>query len=338
MIYAGLKKILFLRNPEAVHDSVLRMLSILQDTPAGAALLHLMAGRVHPQPVKAMGLHFQHPLGVAAGFDKDARCVLALQDLGFAFVEVGTVTPRPQSGNPQPRLWRFPEAHALVNSLGFPGEGMHAVGERLSALRESARLQIPVGVNIGKNKDTTAENASADYSAVLDFLHPFADFFVVNVSSPNTPGLRDLQSVEKLRPILSTLQDRNHIHGVKPLLIKIAPDLADEDIYAIGRLVNELRLGGIVAGNTTIRREIVPRTKGIDRGGLSGAPQFPRTVDMLRILRSELSTKQTLISVGGISSPDRLSRVLSLGANLAEIYTPFIYLGPRSVKKLLSET
>ncbi|MCX6601191.1 MAG: quinone-dependent dihydroorotate dehydrogenase [bacterium] len=335
MLYSLLKKLLFLRDPEIAHESALRLLSGLQDSPAGSALLRALAGRVSTAPVQTMGLEFAHPLGIAAGFDKDARCVLALQELGFAFLEVGTVTPRPQPGNPRPRLWRFPEAEALVNALGFPGEGMEAVRVRLDSLRESGVLRIPVGVNIGRNKDTSGDQAASDYIEVLDHLHDVTDFFVVNVSSPNTAGLRDLQAVDKLRPLLSALMEHNHARGAKPLLVKIAPDLADDDVIAVGRLARELGLAGVVAGNTTIRRDLVPRAAVLDRGGLSGAPQFPRAVELVRLLRSELAEHQTLIAAGGISSSDRLARVLSLGADLAGVYTAFIYLGPRCVKQLL---
>jgi dihydroorotate dehydrogenase len=334
MCYSLLKKLLFLRDPEAAHEAALRLLENFQESPIGAALLRGMAGRIAMQPVCAMGLEFQHPLGMAAGFDKDARCALALQDLGFAFVEVGTVTPRPQPGNPQPRLWRFPEAEALVNALGFPGEGMHAVRARLLSLRESARLTIPVGINLGKNKSTPIAAAVADYLSVLEHLHDVGDFFVINISSPNTPGLRDLQAVESLRPLLSALQERNHVHGYKPLLVKIAPDLADDDAAAVGRLSRELGLAGVVAGNTTIRRDLVLRAAHLNCGGLSGASLFARTAVLLKILRGELAADQTLIAAGGISSAERLTQVLALGANLAEVYTAFIYRGPRCAKLL----
>jgi dihydroorotate dehydrogenase len=335
MFYSLLRPFLFLRDAEIAHESAVQLLSGLQDRPTGSALLRALAGRIPSAPVQTMGLEFAHPLGMAAGFDKDARCVIALQELGFAFVEVGTVTPRPQPGNARPRLWRFPEAEALVNALGFPGEGMEAVRVRLDALRESGELRIPVGVNIGKNQDTADDQVTGDYVAVLDHLHGVADFFVVNVSSPNTPGLRDLQAIEKLRPLLDTLMQRNHARGTKPLLVKIAPDLADEDVVAVGQLAKELDIAGVVAGNTSLRRDVVPHAASLDRGGLSGAPQFPRTVELIRLLRAELAQLQTLIAVGGISSPDRLDRVLSLGADLAEVYTAFIYLGPRCARRLV---
>jgi dihydroorotate dehydrogenase len=282
-----------------------------------------------------MGLTFVHPLGVAAGFDKNAIAVLALQELGFSHVEVGTVTPRPQEGNPKPRVWRFPEAEALVNALGFPGEGMKIVGERLRVLRASGRLRIPVGINVGKNRDTRFEDAVNDYLAVMDELHDVGDYFVINVSSPNTPGLRDLQAIEYLRPLVEAVSRRVLHLGQTPLLLKIAPDLADREIAEIARLCKELAWAGIVAGNTTIRRELVHGATGLDRGGLSGEPLYPRTLEMIRLLRQHLAPEQVIIAAGGISSASRLQECLSAGANLAQVYTAFIYSGPQCARRLL---
>jgi dihydroorotate dehydrogenase len=335
MIYRFLRNFLFLRDPEAAHESVLRLFEHSQTSASGRALLHAMAGCSPVRPVHAMGLVFRHPVGIAAGFDKDARVVLALQELGFACVEVGTVTPRSQPGNLRPRIWRFPESEALVNALGFPGEGMLRVGERLRALRESGDLRIPIGINLGKNADTPLENAVHDYVMVLEHLHELGDYFVVNISSPNTVGLRDLQAITTLRPLLERLSEVNSRHVAKPLLVKIAPDLADEDVVAVSRLVRELGLSGIVAGNTTIQRQLVPRAATIERGGLSGSPQFPRTKRMLELVRSELSSEQILIAAGGINSSDRIRESLSLGANLVQVYTAFIYLGPGTARHLL---
>ena len=335
-MYDLIRKLLFLRDAERAHDSAVVLLERLQSNSSRRALLRLMAGTRPSVPRRAMGLAFAHPLGVAAGFDKDARVVLALQELGFSFVEIGTVTPRPQPGNPRPRMWRFPEAQALVNALGFPGEGMVCVGARLRALREGGRLAIPVGVNLGKNAETPLESAAGDYVAVFEHLHELGDYFVVNVSSPNTPGLRDMQSIERLRPLLSELMERNTRLGAKPLLVKIAPDLADEDIAAVGRLTADLGLGGVVSGNTTVRRELVPRAAMLDRGGLSGEPLFPRTAVVLRLLRSELKSDQCLIAAGGISNAARLKEALAIGADLVQVYTSFIYRGPRCVHSLLA--
>lgn len=335
MFYEYFRKIAFLRDAESVHDTVLNRLEKMQRSAAGRRIIRMAAAGISSQPVNVLGQRFKHPLGIAAGFDKDARVVPALQELGFAFVEVGTVTPRPQPGNPKPRIWRFPEAEALVNALGFPGEGMEIVGQRLRSLRESGLLRIPVGINIGKNAKTPVADAIRDYRSVFDHLYEWGDYFVVNVSSPNTPGLRDMQAIEMLKPLLSDLAETNAARKGKPLLIKIAPDLADEDVAAIGRLVRELNLAGIVAGNTTVRRDLVPRASAIGCGGLSGTPQFPRTVELVKILRGELAERQAVIAAGGISSRERLRHILACGANLAQVYTSFIYLGPCCVRKLL---
>lgn len=334
LLHRYLRTLLFLREAEAAHDSALRVLSGAQASAAGRAWLRMLAGSHHASPVEAMGLRFAHPVGVAAGFDKDARVVLALQELGFAFVEVGTVTPRPQGGNARPRLWRFPEEEALVNALGFPGEGMEVVARRLCTLRESGLLKVPVGVNLGKNADTPLPDAARDCRKVLECLRELGDYFVLNVSSPNTPGLRDLQAVAHLRPLLAELAAAA---AGKPLLVKLSPDLADEDVTEVARVVRESGVAGVVAANTSTRRALVPRAAALDRGGLSGAPLFARTREMLRLLRRELSSEQTLIASGGISRAARVRDCLALGANLVQVYTPFIYLGPRCVRVLLRD-
>jgi dihydroorotate dehydrogenase len=336
-LYNLLRKLLFVRSAESAHESVMWLFERLQTGPGGHVFLHAMAGPPTIRHTTAMGLTFQHPLGIAAGFDKDARVIPALQELGFSFVEVGTVTPEPQPGNPKPRIWRFPEADALVNALGFPGEGMVRVGKRLHTLREDGGIRIPIGINIGKNAGTPVEDALSDYKKVFEYLYDLGDFFVVNVSSPNTVGLRDLQEIERLRPLLSALAGLNAARRAKPLLVKIAPDLADEDVVAVGRLARELNLAGVVAGNTTTRHDLVPRAVNITRGGLSGAPQFPRTKQMLTLLRSELAADQTLMAAGGINSHERLQECLALGANLVQVYTAFIYCGPRCANQLLTE-
>ncbi|MFZ5433562.1 MAG: dihydroorotate dehydrogenase (quinone), partial [Calditrichota bacterium] len=203
--------------------------------------------------------------------------------------------------------------------------------------RSGDRLKIPVGINLGKNFDTTPEQAVDDYRKVFRHLSALGDYFVVNVSSPNTPGLRDLQAISYLKPLLSALVEENLRTVNQPLLVKIAPDLADDDVAAVGRLARELKLAGIVAGNTTVRRNLVPRAAPLERGGLSGKPQFPRTCELLKILRSELAVEQAIIAAGGISDSSRLHECLALGANLAQIYTAFIYNGPRCASHLLSD-
>lgn len=262
-------------------------------------------------------------LGLAAGMDKDARAVLGLTALGFGFVEVGTITPRPQPGNDAPRLWRLIESDALRNRMGFNNEGALAAAQRLRQLRSTrdGRNAI-VGVNIGKNKSTPESAAAADYEYCATVLAPWADFVVVNVSSPNTPGLRDLQSVEHLRPILlaalkgCTLPDRQ-----VPLFVKIAPDLADADILSIVALVKELGLAGIVATNTTIQHSY-------GTGGVSGAPLRGRALDVVRLISEHLDDDHILIGAGGIFTVDDARAMLAAGADLVEAFTGFVFNGP----------
>ncbi len=332
-MYELLRPILFAGDPEKIHDRVLAGLEVFGDGPRGRSLISWFAGRVTPSPVQTMGLKFDHPLGLAAGFDKDARVLPALFALNFAYVEIGTVTPRPQTGNPKPRMWRFPEAQALVNAMGFPGEGMLSVKKRLIRCRERELLSRPVGINIGKNAATALDNAGEDYQSVLRELLEFGDYFVVNVSSPNTPGLRTLQQPDSLRSLLAPLMQISK--SAKPLLLKVAPDLADDDLVTAASVVRELGMAGIVCANTSIRREQVSRAASLDRGGLSGNPVFSRMIECVKIVRRELPNESTVIAVGGIGSKDRVRQSLAAGANLLQIYTPFIYLGPRVVKKLL---
>lgn len=263
-------------------------------------------------------------LGVAAGMDKDAHAVAGLSALGFAFVEIGTITPRPQPGNDQPRLWRIPEAQAIRNKMGFNNGGALAVADRLKALRSHREGRaLVIGANIGKNKDTPLAKAPEDYQTCARILAPWVDFIVVNVSSPNTPKLRDLQSVESLRPLLEAarLGCEQACNRRVPLFVKIAPDLADEDVVAIADLSRELGLEGVVATNTTIAHHL-------GEGGLSGPPLKERALHVVRLLATHLSDEQLLIGVGGISSVDDALDMLEAGADLVESLTAFIYKGP----------
>ena len=321
-------------DPEKMHDMAIHRLMQFQSSSAGRSLLRIAAGSPRRTPVQTMSLSFSHPVGIAAGFDKEAEAIIGLQELGFSYVEIGTVTPRPQPGNPKPRVWRFPKDKSIVNAMGFPGQGMDAVAERLSGLRESGLLKIPIGVNLGKNLSTPVENAADDYTAVLKKLYGLGDYFVANVSSPNTPGLRDLQNIQSLKALVFELTNTASKLGNKPILVKVAPDLADDDVQQIAQFVREGELAGIVAGNTTIQRDIIPDAASLDRGGLSGPPLFPRTLEMLKILRSELRSNQIIISVGGIDSSGKVRQCLEHGAALVQLYTSFIFLGPRCAKIL----
>ena len=294
----------------------------------GAAALPILALFSKPQRVDGavlMGLNFENRLGVAAGFDKNAKHIMALYRLGFGHVEIGTVTPQPQSGNPKPRMFRIWEQSAIINRMGFNNDGAAAVAKRLEKARRTKHRPI-IGVNIGKNKLTEAALAVADYERCADSLAKYADYLVVNVSSPNTPGLRDLQQIESLRPILAGVKRHS---GSTPVLVKIAPDLADDDVLAVADLVNELDLAGVIAANTTIGRAWVAGHRfASESGGLSGPMLAARAEEMIGLLKSRLAAGRTIISVGGVSSAADLKRRLDLGADLVQAYTGFVYGGP----------
>lgn len=301
---------------------------------ADAAARRLLGPRADERPVRALGMDFPGRLGLAAGFDKNAECIAGLAALGFSFVEIGTVTARPQPGNPRPRLFRLVRDRAVLNRMGFNNDGAEAVAERLRRYRERARTPVIVGVNIGKTKAVPEAEAVADYAASARHFAALADYLVVNVSSPNTPGLRDLQSVEKLRPLLTAVRGALDESGGSqvPLLVKIAPDLADADIDAVADLALELGLHGIIATNTTISRDNLASPSAlIERlgaGGLSGAPLKRRAVEVLRRLRARAGDRLTLIAAGGIETPEDAWERIQAGAALVQGYTGLIYGGP----------
>jgi len=298
---------------------------------AGRPVARHTLGRRAGEPVERMGLRFPGLLGLAAGFDKNAVGIDALAALGFGFVEVGTVTGRPQPGNPRPRLFRLPTDRAVVNRMGFNNDGAELVAERLARRR---RTGVVVGVNIGKTKVVPEDQAVDDYRLSTRMLAPHADYLVVNVSSPNTPGLRDLQAVERLQPLLAAVR-REALRASDryvPLLVKIAPDLSDDDVLAVADLVVADRLDGIVATNTTISRDGLRSTAAeVERagaGGLSGAPLLHRSLEVMRMLRSRMGEEPTLIGVGGIATIGDAVERLAAGADLLQAYTALIYQGP----------
>jgi dihydroorotate dehydrogenase len=292
-------------------------------------------------PVEAMGIEFPGVLGLAAGFDKNAEGIDALAALGFGFVEVGTVTGEPQPGNPTPRLFRLPADRAVVNRMGFNNDGAEAVASRLARRKLRGRRGVVVGVNIGKTKAVPEHDTDAviaDYEKSTRLLAPYADYLVVNVSSPNTPGLRDLQSVERLRPLLQAVRRQaDAVTGGDtgrrvPLLVKIAPDLADGDVLAVADLALELGLDGIVATNTTVSRDglrsSVADVARLGNGGLSGAPLRQRALEVLKLLRDRVGPEMTIIAVGGIGDAHDAAERLAAGATLLQAYSAFIYEGP----------
>ncbi|TSE01673.1 quinone-dependent dihydroorotate dehydrogenase [Skermania sp. ID1734] len=330
-MYALLLKLMFLVPPERIHRIAFGVMRLATRIPPLRFLL--AKALVVDDPVlrnTVFGVDFPAPVGLAAGFDKDARGVDVWAPLGFGFAEVGTVTARPQPGNPAPRLFRLTADRALVNRMGFNNYG---AGNAATHLWQR-RGEIPIGANIGKTKIVPAAEAAADYVASARLLGPLADFLVVNVSSPNTPGLRDLQSVEALRPLLTAILEVVSV----PVLVKIAPDLSDDDIDAVADLAVELCLAGIVATNTTVLRDGL-RTPAelvteIGAGGLSGHPLAARSLEILRRLHERVGGRIVLISVGGIETVDQAWERILAGASLLQGYTGFIYGGPFWVRNL----
>jgi dihydroorotate dehydrogenase len=290
--------------------------------------------RTPGRPVTAMGLTFPNVLGLAAGFDKNAVGIDALGALGFGHVEIGTVTGEPQPGNEKPRLFRLTADRAVVNRMGFNNDGAAAVAERLSA--RGRRAGPVLGVNIGKSKVVPEIEAVHDYEKSARLLSPYADYLVVNVSSPNTPGLRNLQAVEKLEPILRAVRA---VAGAVPLLVKIAPDLSDDDVLAVADLATSVDLDGIIATNTTISRDGLASTpeqvEAVGAGGLSGRPLNERSLNVLRLLRGRVGDRLTLIGVGGITTAADAQARLDAGADLLQGYTAFIYEGPGWPRRIL---
>ena len=314
-------------DPEFAHHAGMVVIRVLGAPPFSSVTRAL----TKPDPslrVEALGLTFPSPFGIAAGFDKNAVGVRGLAALGFGHVEVGTVTAIPQEGNPKPRLFRLIADRAVINRMGFNNQGADAVARRLAKLRRGAPDTV-IGVNIGKSRVVDVEDATADYVASATRLAPLADYLAVNVSSPNTPGLRGLQAVETLAPLLRAVREAS---GSTPLLVKIAPDLPDEEIAAISRMAVAEGLAGIIAHNTTISREGLltddATVEAAGAGGLSGAPLKQRSLEVLRIVRAAVPEEFCVIAVGGVETPSDVQERLDAGATLVQGYTAFLYRGP----------
>ena len=329
--------VLALTDPERAHSLALKSLGATGSSSVGFSWL---APQVDERlAVDCFGLHFANPLGVAAGLDKNAEAVVGLLKLGFGSVEVGTVTPQPQQGNPRPRVWRFAEERALINALGFPSQGAAAVRRRLVGRHFSGAL----GVNVGKNRSTPAEEAASDYVAVIDALWDVADYFSINVSSPNTPGLRDLQRRDTLVGILRQVVEQNrrsarlHSKPERAVLVKIAPDLTDETLDEVLGGIVEGEASGVIISNTTIDHSLLNRTTDQLPGGLSGPPLKTLALNMVRKARQRLGGSFPIIGVGGIETAEDVIERMRAGASLVQIYTSFIYGGPALPGVILSD-
>ena len=284
-----------------------------------------------------VGLKFKNPVGLAAGFDKNASSIEELAQFGFGFIEIGTVTPLPQPGNEKPRMFRLPADKAIINRMGFNNQGVDVIADRLSRVKRNGLI---IGGNIGKNKSTSNENAVNDYTTCFDRLFDVVDYFVVNVSSPNTPNLRELQEKEPLKHILNTLQEHNRKHPVsKPILLKIAPDLTHLQLDDLVDIVQETKIAGVVATNTTVSRKNLFSDPYLTAqvGGLSGQPVKHRSTEIIRYLASKSNKSFVIIGVGGIHSPEDALEKLDAGASLIQLYTGFIYEGPSLIKRILTK-
>jgi dihydroorotate dehydrogenase len=337
MLYRKIiKPLLFLLSAESAHQVVFSLLKIAFVIPGIKSMVKAFYCEQHPSLVKKlMGLKFKNPIGLAAGFDKDAKLFDELDAFGFGFIEIGTVTPEAQNGNPKPRLFRLPVDEALINRMGFNNEGAKAAAERL----KKRKSDVIMGGNIGKNKITPNEDAVNDYIKCFNALFDVVDYFAVNVSSPNTPNLRELQDKKPLTEILESLQKINlQKKNPKPILLKIAPDLSTAQLDEIIEIVRQTKIQGIIATNTSITRENLKTSKNeIEKagaGGLSGLPIKDRSTEVIRYISQKSNKEFVIIGVGGIHSANDAIEKLNAGADLIQLYTGFIYEGPSLVKKI----
>ncbi|MGI8891783.1 MAG: quinone-dependent dihydroorotate dehydrogenase [Chthoniobacterales bacterium] len=331
--YAGLARpLLFRMDPETAHHVALRFLRTAPTIPGAMASLRSFAPP--RRPLTLFGLSFRNPVGLAAGFDKNGVALPAWEALGFGFVEIGTVTARPQPGNPRPRIFRYPRHQALINRLGFNNDGADLVADRLRRLRQSsASPAMPIGVNLGKSKVTPLDEAADDYLYSFRQLAPYADYMVLNVSSPNTPGLRTLQEHDALVNLLRVIADENgRSPSPRPILLKIAPDLTEEALSVIVQTCEEYGLAGLIATNTTLDHSALG--SGNESGGLSGRPLQERATAVIKFLRSR--TQLPIIGVGGIFDAASAQAKVEAGANLLQVYTGFVYRGPAILKTICS--
>ncbi|MEN8549394.1 quinone-dependent dihydroorotate dehydrogenase [Acinetobacter soli] len=331
MLYSLARPLLFSMAPERAHDLTLSLLK-------SAHKMGFIRQKIDAKPVTCMGIEFPNPVGLAAGLDKNGAYIDALAALGFGFIEIGTITPRPQAGNPQPRLFRIPEAKAIINRMGFNNDGVDQLVENVKA----SKFKGILGINIGKNADTPVENAVDDYLICLEKVYNYASYITVNISSPNTKNLRSLQSGDALTELLDTLKQRQlelaeQYHHYVPLVLKVAPDLSREDIEFIAAQLITFTIDGLIVTNTTLSRDGVENLAfGNEAGGLSGAPVFEKSTACLRQFAEVLNGQIPLIGVGGITQGEHAVAKKEAGATLVQIYSGLIYTGPELVKQCVS--
>ena len=331
-MYKLFRPLLFQLDPEIAHHLTLQLMRL-----GGVQPFHSILQRMYTapeKPVEALGLNFKNPVGLAAGYDKDGIAVRGLSTLGFGHIEIGTVTPRPQPGNPRPRIFRLVKDRAVINRMGFPGAGADFVAHRLLSI--DRRPSTALGLNLGKNKDTPLEEAASDYITLMQTFAPLADYLAINISSPNTVGLRRLQGREMLENLLGEIkQSRITYHVSTPMLVKLAPDLTDEELDDAIGIILDKNMNGIIATNTTLAREGLQSKHWEETGGLSGSPLRVPSEAMLEKIVRRVNGEVPIVSVGGITSPTDAKRRLEMGATLVQVYTGLIYRGPGLVKEII---
>lgn len=334
MFYSAIRKVFFKFDAETIHEMTIKALKSTGTTPLRA----LYCQNVPSKPVTVMGIDFPNPIGLAAGLDKNGECIPAFGAMGFGFVEVGTVTPRPQPGNDKPRIFRIPEADAVINRMGFNNKGVDYLVDQV----RKAQFKGVLGINIGKNKDTPEENAKDDYIHCMQKVYNFASYITINISSPNTPGLRSLQYGDALNELLSSLKAEQTTLAEQygkyvPIAVKIAPDLTAPEVESIAECLIANNIDGVIATNTTLSREGVEGLEYCEEmGGLSGAPVKEKSTQVIKLLAKALDNKLPIIGVGGISNGADAKEKIDAGAKLVQVYTGFIYKGPELVKDVVN--
>ncbi|NMP31446.1 quinone-dependent dihydroorotate dehydrogenase [Thalassotalea sp. M1531] len=333
MLYSAIRKLMFQFDPETIHNLTIKGLHFTGNSPLKAVYKQSLPEK----PVEVMGIKFPNPVGLSAGLDKNGECIQAFSALGFGFVEIGTITPRPQPGNPKPRIFRLEEANAIINRMGFNNKGVDYLVDQV----RQANFDGVLGINIGKNKDTPEENAKDDYIQCMRKVYNYATYITVNISSPNTPGLRSLQYGEALNELLSALKSEQKALAEQygkyvPLTVKIAPDLTEEEVNGIAQCLVANEIDGVIATNTTLARDKVAHLPhGEEQGGLSGMPVKDQSTLVIKQLSVALDGKLPIIGVGGIHSAEAAKEKLAAGASLVQLYTGFIYEGPDLIKDIV---